>query len=63
MMNEAFRKDKNPEQTKNLFLIIKDLALDKKKAIEALWSSNYFSYNRYSMLNLLEYIECWDKSL
>ena len=36
----------------------KNFILDEKKAIEALWASEYFSYNRFSLLKALEYIDC-----
>ena len=36
----------------------KNFKLDEKKAIESLWASKYFSYNRHSLLKVLEYIDC-----
>ena len=35
-----------------------NFVLDEKKAIEALWASQYFSYNRFSFLKALEFIDC-----
>ena len=41
-----------------IFSKSKTFILDEKKAIEALWVSKYFSYNRFSLLKALEYIDC-----
>ena len=40
-----------------------NFVLDEKKAIEALWVSQYFSYSRFSLLKALEYIDCERASL
>lgn len=37
--------------------------VDVKQAEEALWTSEYFTNNRFSMLKCLEYIECQTEDL